>query len=211
MKVRDRLSARMAALGVTVLVLLLVPAAASAEGRPELVRVRGAVESLEGQTLTVRTREGGSEKVALADDYAVSIVTRADLADVKPGDYVGTAALVQPDGTLKAQMVQIFPEALRGIAEGHFPWDLTPDSTMTNATVADVVSRVDGRTLALKYKGGEKTVAVPLSAPVVTLKPGRRELLEPGAHVFIVAARQADGSLKAGRVSVGENGMVPPN
>jgi hypothetical protein len=210
MKVRDRLSARVAALGVTVLALFL-PALASAEGRPQVVRVRGAVETLDGQALTVKSRDGKPVKVALADNYAVSIVTKADLASIKPGDYIATAALAQPDGTLKAQMVQIFPEALRGIAEGHFPWDLTPDSTMTNATVAEIVSKVDGRTLTLRYKGGEKTVMVPLSAPVVTLKPGTKDLLKPGAHVFIVATKEPDGSLKAGRVSVGENGMVPPN
>ena len=210
MSVRGRLVARFAALGLG-LSIAIVPSFVAAEGRPQLVRVRGTVEKLDGQMLTVKSRDGSPVAVALADNYAVSTVVKADLADIKPGDYIATAALAQPDGMLRAQMVQIFPEALRGIAEGHFPWDLTPDSTMTNATVANVVSKVDNRTLTLKYKGGEKTVVVPLTAPVVTLKPGSKDQLTPGSHVFIVAAKQADGSLKAGRVSVGENGMVPPN
>jgi hypothetical protein len=210
MSVRDRLSARVAGLAIAVIALFL-PVVASAEGRPQLVRVRGDVEKLDGLALTVKSRESAPVKIDLADNYAVSLEVKADLASIKPGDYIATAALVEPGGMLKAQMVMIFPEALRGTGEGHFPWDLTPDSTMTNATVADVVTKVDNRTLTLKYKGGEKTVEVPLSVPVVTLKPGTREMLVPGAHIFIVAAKQPDASLKAGRVTVGADGMVPPN
>lgn len=210
MSVRDRFMARVVALGVGVLALAL-PAIASAEGRPQLVRVRGAIEKLDGQTLDVKSREGNPVTVALADNYAVWLVVKTDVAAIKPNDYIAVAALPQPDGTLKAQMVQIFPEALRGIGEGYGPWDLTPDSTMTNATVAAIVAKASDRVLTLKYKGGEKTVIVPPGAPVVTLKPGTKDQLKPGAHIFIVAAKQPDGMLKAGNVSVGENGMVPPN
>lgn len=210
MSVRGRHPACVVALGIGVLALVL-PSIASAEGRPQLVRVRGAIEKLDGQTLHIKSREGNPVTVALADNYAVSVVVKTDVAAIKPNDYIAVAGVPQPGGVIKAQMVQIFPEALRGIAEGHFPWDLTPDSTMTNATVSDIVTKVNDRVITLKYKGGEKTIDVPPGAPIVTLKPGSRDLLKPGAHVFIVAAKQPDGGLKAGRVSVGENGMVPPN
>ena len=210
MSVRGRHMARVVALGVGVLALAL-PAIASAEGRPPTVRVRGAIEKLDGQMLHLKSREGSPVTVALADNYAVSLIVKADVASIKPNDYIAVAGIPEANGMIKAQMVQIFPEALRGIAEGHFPWDLTPNSTMTNATVADVVTKVNDRVLTLKYKGGEKTVDVPPGTPIVTLKPGTKDLLKPGAHVFIVAAKQPDGALKAGRVGVGENGMVPPN
>jgi hypothetical protein len=210
MSVRGRLMARVVALGVGVLALAL-PAIASAEGRPPTVRVRGAIEKLDGQMLHLKSREGGPVTVALADNYAVSLIVKADVASIKPNDYIAVAGIPEPDGTIKAQMVQIFPEALRSIAEGHFPWDLTPNSTMTNATVADIVTKVNDRILTLKYKGGEKTIDVPPGAPIVTLKPGTKDLLTPGAHVFIVAAKEPDGGLKANGVAVGENGSVPLN
>jgi hypothetical protein len=210
MSVRGRLMARVVALGVGVLALAL-PAIASAEGRPQVVRVRGAIEKLDGQMLHIKSRDGSPVTVALADNYAVSLIAKTDVAAIKPNDYIAVAGIPEADGMIKAQMVQIFPEALRGIAEGHFPWDLTPNSTMTNATVADVVTKVNDRVLTLKYKGGEKMIDVPPGTPIVTLKPGTKDLLKPGAHVFIVAAKEPSGGLKAGRVGVGENGMVPPN
>ena len=179
MSVRGRLRARVVALGVGVLALAL-PAIASAEGRPPTVRVRGAIETLDGQMLHIKSREGSPVTVALADNYAVSLMPRPTSPSIKPNDYIAVAGIPEANGMIKAQMVQIFPEALRGIAEGHFPWDLTPDSTMTNATVADVVTKVDDRMLTLKYKGGEKTVDVPPAAPIVTLKPGTKDLLIAG-------------------------------
>jgi len=210
MSVRDRFTARIVALGVGVLALAL-PAIALAEDRPQLVNVRGTIEKLDGQTLHVKSREGNPVTVALADNYAVWVVVKTDVSAIKPNDYIAIAALAQPDGTLKAQMVQIFPEAMRGIAEGHSPWDLTPDSTMTNATVEAIVAKANDRAITLKYKGGEKIAVVPPEAPIVTLKPGTKDVLKPGAHIFIVAAKQPDGMLTARGVSVGENGMVPPN
>lgn len=195
-------------LGVSVLVALSWPALVAAEGAP--VRVRGEIQQLEGQTLTVKGRDGSPVVIALADNFAVSSVVKAELGDIGPGKYVGTAAVPQRDGTLRALEVLIFPDALRGTGEGHFPWDLAPESTMTNATVASVVSKVDDRVMTLTFKDGEKTVTVPSDAPIVTLKPGSKDLLKPGSHVFIVATKRPDGTLGAGRVAVGENGLVPP-
>ena len=134
---------------------------------------------------------------------------KAALADIKPGTYVGIAALPQAGGVLRAVEVLVFPEAMRGTAEGHGPWGLLPESTMTNATVAESVERVEGHTLTLKYKDGERTITVPPETPIVTLAPGDRSELKPGAAVFTPVTRQPDGSLQASRVIVGRE-VAPP-
>ena len=138
------------------------------------------------------------------------------LSDIKAGSYVGTAAMPQPDGTQLALEVLVFPETARGTGEGHRPWDLRPDSTMTNATVADLAAAPSsvpgGQKLILKYKDGEKTVVVPAGVPVVTFKPGKQDetaLLVPGAKVLITAQEQR-GKPTALRVVVGRNGFAPP-
>ena len=172
-------------------------------------RVRGTIERLDGPMLTVKSREGADVAVRLADNLSVSGVAKAALTDIKPGTYVGIAALPQAGGALRAVEVLVFPEAMRGTAEGHGPWDLLPESTMTNATVAESVDRVQGRALTLKYKDGERTITVPPEAPIVTLVPGDRSELKPGAAVYIPAARQPDGSLQASRILVGRD-IAPP-
>ena len=188
--------------------MLILSTVASAQ---QVIRVRGTVERLEAQTLFVKTREGPSVIIKLADNYGVTGVVAASLADIKPGSYVGAAALPQPDGTQRAIEVLIFPEALRGFGEGFRPWDLVPQSTMTNATVAEIVTRVEGATLTLKYKDGEKTVVVPPEAPVVTFVPAEKSELKPGAKIFIGAAtKQTDETLSAARVNVGLGGLTPP-
>jgi hypothetical protein len=188
--------------------MLILAAVASAQ---QVIRVRGTVERLEAQTLFVKTREGPSVIIKLAENYGVTGVVAASLADIKPGSYVGAAALPQPDGTQRAIEVLIFPEALRGFGEGFRPWDLVPQSTMTNATVAAIVTRVDGATLTLKYKDGEKTVVVPPEAPIVTFVPAEKSELKPGAKIFIGAAiKQTDETLSAARVNVGLGGLTPP-
>lgn len=187
---------------------LILAATASAQ---QVVRVRGTIERVEAQTLFVKTREGPSVIIKLADNYGVTGVVAATLADIKPGSYVGAAALPQPDGTQRAIEVLIFPEALRGFAEGFRPWDLVPQSTMTNATVAEIVTRVDGARLTLKYKDGEKTVIVPPEAPIVTFVPAEKSELKPGVKIFIGAAtKQADETLATARVNVGLGGLTPP-
>ncbi len=187
------------------LALLLGASAAWAQSP---TRVRGTIERLDGPILTVKSREGADVTVRLADNLSVSGVVKAALTDIKPGSYVGIAALPRA-GELNAVEVLVFPEAMRGTAEGHGPWDLLPESTMTNATVAESVDRVQGRTLTLKYKDGERTITVPPEAPIVTLVPADRTELKPGAAVFIPAARQSDGSLQASRVLVGRD-VAPP-
>lgn len=174
-------------------------------------RIRGDVESLDGHVLTVKARDGSRMTVRMAENFTVGGLTRASLADAVVGKFVGVAAMPQPDGTLRAIEVLIFPESGRGTGEGHYPWDLQPRSTMTNATVAEVVAASDGRTLMLRYKDGEKRLFVPESAPVVAAAPADRSALVPGAHVFIFAAqRQPDGTYTASRVTVGLNGLLPP-
>jgi hypothetical protein len=116
----------------------------------------------------------------------------------------------QPDGSLNAVEVHIFPESMRGTGEGHYPWDLQPQSTMTNANVEQVVSAVDGRTLTLKYKDGEKKITVLANAPIVTYVPGDKSDIKPGAKVFIVAVKQADGTLQGRAWRIGRDGLTPP-
>jgi len=164
---------------------------------------------LDGQRLAVATASG-EVRITLMEPLTVIGVAAAHLADITPGSYVGTAARPQSDGTLRALEVHIFPETLRGTGEGHRPMD-PPDRTMTNATVQDVVRKVTGSLLTLKYKDGEVTVVVPPDAPVVRFVPGDRALLTPGAGVVIFRAVQAeDGSITASRINVGVGGIMPP-
>jgi hypothetical protein len=174
------------------------------------IRVRGAIAKVSGQTLTVVSRDNSTVQVRLADNYTVSGVVKAALRDIKEGAFVGTAALPKGDGTFVAQEVVIFPESARGTGEGHYPWDLSPGSTMTNATVEVRVERVEGPLLTLRHKGGIVRVVVPNDVPIVTLASGDKAMLKPGAHVFIPAQQQADGTVTAARVLVGRDGLVPP-
>lgn len=196
-------------------VLPLVWAQTSAPSNPT-VRVRGTIEKVEPASITVKERSGEVITLVRPADMAVSEVLPLKLADIRPGSYVGTAAMPQADGTQLALEVLVFPEAARGTGEGHFPWDLQPQSTMTNATVADLVaapaSVPGGQKLLLKYKDGEKTVIVPPTAPVVTFKPGKEDenaLVIPGAKVMITA-QVRDGKPTALRMIVGRNGFAPP-
>jgi hypothetical protein len=191
-------------------VLLSAASAAALAQAPTAQRVRGTIERVDEGGILVRSREGASLPIALAPDVGVSAVTRAELGAVGPGTYIGTAAMPQADGSLRAIEVLVFPEAMRGAGEGHGPWDLLPESTMTNATVADTVTGVDGRTLTLNYKGQSKRVVVPADAPVVTLVPAARSDLKAGETVFLSAMRQPDGSLRAARVTVSRDGVAPP-
>ena len=176
----------------------------------EIVRVRGTVASLEGSTLTVKTREGPDAVLALKPDWKVIGVTAASAGDIKPGDFVGIASLPDSAGGDGAIEVVIFPPAMKGTGEGSYPWDLKPKSTMTNGTVMNAVKEVDGRTLTVSYKGGEKKLAVPEGIPIVTFGPATEADLKPGATVFVPAKRGADGALSAATVVVGTKGINPP-
>ena len=164
------------------LVALSAPALAQspADGTP--LRVRGVIESHAGEAIVVKSRDGQELTIALAPNLTVSAVVARSLADVKQGDFVGVAATNGDDGKLHAQEVLILPEAARGSNEGHYAWDLMPESTMTNATVAERVSGVSGPILTLRYKDGEKKIVVPPEAPIVTFVPGGAR---PGQNPFL--------------------------
>ena len=174
------------------------------------VRIRGTIEQVNGETLHVKTRSGADAAVHLATDATVTGLVNASWADIKPGSYIGTAAVEQPTGNLKSIEVQVFPESMRGVGEGHREYDLGPKSSMTNGTVGQVVQAGDGRTLTIMYQGKEKTVVVPPDAPIVTYVPSDRNDLTPGAKVIVTAMKRPDGMLQASRVLVGKNGLEPP-
>jgi len=182
---------------------------ASAPAAAATMRLRGTVEKVDAGTLVIRERSGETLTLVFADNFSVSEIVPIEIDAIRPGSFIGTAAMPQPDGTLRALQVTVFPEAARGTGEGSYAWDLQPGSTMTNATVADLVAAPQGRMLTLKYKDGEKTVVVPSDVPVVTFKPGDRSLLVPGAKVQ-VTAQLRDGKPTALRALAGRNGVSPP-
>ena len=177
--------------------------------KAEQVHVRGSIVSYGGSTLKVKTREGETVDVALANDWKVASVANAKVTDIKPGDFVGIASLPKADGGDGALEVLIFPPAMKGTGEGSYGWDLKPDSSMTNATVADAVKGVDGRTVTVTYHGKEKKIAIPDGTPVVTIAAATKDDLVPGAVVFVTAEKAATGPI-AHQVVVGKNGVIPP-
>jgi len=194
-----------------ILCFLLCICAASAQTPAPTQRIRGDVLAIDGVNLQVRSREGETLAIKLAENYTVTAVVKIDASAIKPGVFIGTASMPQSDGTFKSLEVLVLPESMRGSNEGHYPWDLKPGSMMTNATVADVGSAGDaGQRLTLKYKDGEKSIVVPPDVPIVTFEPGDKSMVVPGAHILLTATRQPDGSLTAARVAVGKNGLVPP-
>jgi hypothetical protein len=178
----------------------------------QAMRIRGTVEAVDGATLAVKSRDGkATYKVKLTDNVAVRGIVKAALGDIKDNSYIGVTGMPQSDGSQKAVEIHIFPEPLRGVGEGHRPWDLVPNSTMTNATVAQMVKGVEGNEITLKYKDGEKKILVTPGTAIVTFVPGDRSELKPGAKIFIAAAnRKDDGTLEAASVSVGRDGLTPP-
>lgn len=183
-----------------------------AQALPAGVRIRGTILNVTPSTMTVKDRSGEVVELMVPDKLVVTEVFAIRLEDIKPGSYIGTAAMPQADGSQRAIAVSVFPEAARGLAEGHRPFDLLPQSTMTNATVSEVGAIADtptGRKLLLKYKDGEKTVIVPADAPVVTSRAGDRTLLVVGASVSLLA-QLIDGKATVMRLSAGRDGFVLP-
>jgi len=174
------------------------------------VRIRGTVERIDRTNLTVKANNGQSMNVKLAENFAVVGIAKAGLSDVASGRFIGTTTVGERDGALVALEVHIFPENMRGVGEGHYDWDLRPNSKMTNANVATVTSMGKDRVLTVQYKGGEKKVLVPEKAVIVSFTPVDRNELKPGSKVFVNAQRQPDGTLTAARVNVGLHGQVPP-
>jgi hypothetical protein len=195
--------------GLAALALSLVSTLALAQ-QPSTVRIRGTIEAVDGPVLTIKTREGTDTKVKMTDDVAVFAVVKTSLSEIKEGSYIGVTGMPQPDGTQKAIAVHIFPENQRGAAEGFRPWDRQPNSTMTNATVAQTVKGTDGQNILVKYKDGEKKVVVPPETPVVTFVAGDKSEVKPGTHIIIFGATKKDDMLEANRVNVGRDGITPP-
>jgi hypothetical protein len=200
--------AGLVALLVATLALTVFSSAASAQ---DTMRVRGVIERVDGAIYFVKARDGTELRITLMDNGILVAIIKATLADIKPGLFVGSTGMPQPDGTQKAIEVHIFPEAMRGTGEGHYAWDLEPNSTMTNANVEESVTGVDGQTLTLKYKNGEKKILVTPQTAIVTYNPGDKADLKPGTQIFIAAAKkQPDGTLQAARINYGKDGLTPP-
>jgi len=179
--------------------------------QPPTVRIRGTIEAVDGPMLAIKSREGTEMKVKLTDNAAVFAVVKTDLSEIKEGSYIGVTGLPEADGTQKAVAVHIFPENQRGAAEGFRPWDARPNSTMTNATVAQTVKGTDGQNITVKYKDGEKKVVVPPETPVVTFVASDKSEVKPGAKFIIFGAvKKDDGTLEANRINVGRDGITPP-
>src|ERR1700722_7897297 len=200
----------MAALVGIALSAVTIIASGGAALAQDTVRVRGAIESIDGSTYLIKARDGADLKVALADKAQIAAVVKASLADIKQGLFVGVTAVPQADGSLSAVEVHIFPEAMRGTGEGHYSWDLRPQSTMTNANIDQVVTAVDGQALTLKYKDGEKKIFVSADTPIVAYVRSDNNDLKPGAKVFIAAIKQPDGTLQGRAWRVGRDGVTPP-
>ncbi|PDS41185.1 hypothetical protein CO662_22905 [Rhizobium anhuiense] len=175
----------------------------------EPVRIRGTLIEMSADHMKIHARDGNDIEVGLSKDAPIFGVALTDLSAIKPDSYIGTAAAPQSDGTLKALEVHVFPSSMRGAGEGSRPWDLTPNSTMTNGAVGSILG-TEGRTLTVKYKDGEKKVVVPADVPIVSLEPGDTSLLMTGAKVLVLAARGKDGSQTAVFIGVGKNGITPP-
>jgi len=188
--------------------LLLVVGVSGAQ--QQTLRVTGVVESFDGRVLAIMSDKLGEVKVSLAANATVFGVAEAKLGDVKPGSYIGVGAMPQPDGSQRAIQVTILAESQRGLSEGHRPWDVRPNSTMTNGTVDQTVASVDGQVVMVKYKDGEKKIVVPPDAIVHAYVVGDKSELKPGVHITIVRARKkSDGALEADRVNVGRGKVVP--
>jgi hypothetical protein len=194
-----------AALGFT-LVCVALPASAA----DDTVRIRGTIERIEGPVYVVKNRDGAELKLTLTDNPLFVAIAPSTMADIKPGMFVGSAGTMQPDGTQKAIEVHIFPESMRGTGEGHYDWDIKPQTKMTNANVEQTVAGVDGQILSVKYKDGEKKLVVTPETVVVTYVPGNKDDLQPGTRIFVSAAKkQPDGTLQTPRITYGRNGAGP--
>ena len=183
---------------------------AIAQQPPVPTRVRGTIEGVDGDVLAVKSRGGEDVKLHMTSDIRVVGITKIALSDIKVGSFIGTTTVPGPDGIQNAVEVHVFPEEMRGTGEGSRPYDLRPNSSMTNATVAESVVGNDGHTLLIKYRGGEKKVQVPPETPVVTYVPADKSDLKPGAKVIAFMKKLPDGSFETNRVSVGRDGLTPP-
>ena len=176
----------------------------------DTVRIRGTVERLDGPIFVVKTRDGSEVKLTVTDNPLFVVIVPSKMSDIKPGMFVGSAGMMQEDGTQKAIEVHIFPESMRGTGEGHYDWDLLPKSKMTNGNVEQSVTGVDGPVLSVKYKDGEKKLVVTPQTVVVTYEMGKREEIQLGTRIFVSAAKkQPDGTMQTQSITYGKNGEGP--
>lgn len=195
-------------------VLAATPALAQMQMSPQAqqtVRLRGVIEKVDGNTLTAKSSTGDKVTLHLTDKVRVTDVTKASLADIKDGSFIGSGAIPQPDGTQKAAEVHIFAESMRGSGEGYRPWAGAAGGTMTNGTVGSTVTGVNGPILTVKYKGGEKTIIVPVGTPIVRFDPGALSEVKSGAPFTVFAAlKRPDGGFDVSSINVGVGGASPP-
>jgi hypothetical protein len=201
---------RMSGIRVTLALVAALAATAALAQAPQTVRLRGTIEKVDGNTVTAKSDKGDELKLNLADKTLVVGVVKASLADIKDGDFIGSGAMPQPDGSQKAIEVHIFAESMRGTGEGFRAWDGAPNSTMTNGTVGNTVTGVDGPVITVKYKDGDKKIIVTPDVPIVRFEVADMSAIKPGAAFTVVAAtKQPDGSFNINRINVGRDGVVP--
>ncbi|HLH93756.1 MAG TPA: hypothetical protein VKW08_01420 [Xanthobacteraceae bacterium] len=174
-------------------------------------RLSGTIEKVTGNSLQVKGKDGKEATVTLADKALIVGVTKASLSDIKEGSYIGSGAVPQADGSQKAVEVHIFAESQRGTGDGHRDgWPGAPNGTMTNGEAGNPVTGVDGLTVMVKYKGGEKKIVVSPSTPIVQYHVSDMSIVKPGAAFSIVAAtKKPDGTFETNRINVGVDGAVP--
>ena len=175
------------------------------------MRMSGTIEKADGNVLSLKSSAGAEVKLTLTENAMIIAVVTASMADIKEGTFLGSAAMPQPDGSQKALEVHIFPEQMRGTGEGHRPYAPVPNGTMTNGAASGATAAgVDGSTMVVKYKDGEKKIVVPPDAPILRYEIGNKGDLKAGARFTVLAAtKKPDGTLEANRINVGRDGVVP--
>jgi hypothetical protein len=198
-------------IAIAALIALAVgPALAQTPPAGTPTRIRGTVDKLDGQNLMVKSRDGQALTIELAANVAVITLVKKSVADIKAGDYVASTGVKGTDGKIHAVEVRIFPEVARGTGEGQYPWDLMPDSIMTNATVGKVDQAPQGPVLHVTFKGTESEYTVGPDVPVLANGPGDISLLKPGVAVFVIALKHEDGKLTSARLYAEKDGIKPP-
>jgi hypothetical protein len=191
-------------------VSLLLIASVPLMAQTSTMRLRGVIEERQGSELKIKISNGEHVSLTLASPFSVSAVVKRSLSDIKVGDFIGAGARPQADGTFKAIQVVIFPEAQRGTGEGHRDWGVLPETTMTNATVAESVGSVDGSALVLRYKDGEKKITIGADATIVTLMPAQPDEVKVGTEMVTTASKDSAGHLTSARITIGKDGVAPP-
>jgi len=186
-------------------------AASCSAATAQTMRMSGTIEKADGNVLSLKSSAGAEVKLTLTENAMIIAVVTASMADIKEGTFLGSAAMPQPDGSQKALEVHIFPEQMRGTGEGHRPYAPVPNGTMTNGAASGATAAgVDGSTMVVKYKDGEKKIVVPPDAPILRYEIGNKGDLKAGARFTVLAAtKKPDGTLEANRINVGRDGVVP--